>query len=434
MKTKTIATTAALLILHQLAAADNWPGLRGPNQNGSSDETDLPTKFSKTENVKWVANLPGPAGATPAIWGDHVFISSADPKTKKLHAMCLDRKSGNVLWDKAVASGFMQDDRSNLAGPSPATDGEHVFFFYGTGDLAAFDFKGNQVWQRNLQKDYGSFAFLWTFSTSPMVHDGILYMQVLQRDNSFKAHGRDVGRPDGKNDSYLLALEPATGKQIWKVTRPSKAKAESLEAFTTPVVHNHKGKEQLLITGGDCITGHDPKTGKELWRWGTWNPTRIGHWRLVPSPVAGGGVALACAPKKNPIYAVNLDTAMLAWESDDKEVSSDVSTPAYYQGDFFIINSDRKSLCRVAPDGEVHYAERIEDCNSKIEASPTVADGKIYAINHRGQAFVFSAGEYKLLHQTEMADSKDEMIRSTIAVSGGNLFIRTDHKLYCIGK
>ena len=435
MKTRILITTALLALSSQLALADNWPGLRGPNHDGSSEETGLPTKFSKTENVKWVADLPGPSGASPIIWGDHVFVSSANPETKKLHAMCFDRKSGKQLWDKEVADGYKQDDRSNLAGPTPTTDGERVYFFYGTSDLVAFDFKGNKIWHRNIQKDYGSFAFLWTFSTSPMVYGGKLYMQVLQRDVSFKAWGRDVGRADGKNDSYLLALDPKSGEEIWRVIRPAKAKAESLEAFTTPVIYKHKGKDQLLITGGDCITGHDPETGKELWRWGTWNPTRIGHWRLVPSPVAGAGVALACAPKKNPIYAVNLDNAMLEWSSEDKEVSSDVSTPAFYKGNFFIINSDRKSLCRVAPDGHVHYAERIETCNSKIEASPTVADGKIYAINHRGQAFVFSAGgEYKLLHQTEMADSKDELVRSTITVSGGNLFIRTDNKLYCIGK
>ena len=431
---KPLLITAIAILAPGLALADNWPGLRGPNHDGSSDETGLPSKFSKTENVKWVADLPGPSGATPAIWGDHVFISAANPDTKKLHAMCFDRKSGKQLWDKAVADGFKQDDRSNLAGPTPATDGERVYFFYGTGDLAAYDFEGNQVWHRNIQKDYGSFAFLWTFSTSPMVHDGKLYMQVLQRDVSFKAWGRDVGRPDGKNDSYLLALDPKTGKEIWKVVRPSKAKAESLEAFTTPVIYKHEGKEQLLITGGDCVTGHDPASGKELWRWGTWNPERIGHWRLVPSPVAGAGIVLACAPKKNPIYGVNLDTAKPDWTSSDKEVSSDVSTPAFYKGNFFIVNSDRKSLCRVAPDGHVHYAERIEECNSKIEASPTVADGKIYFINHRGQAFVFSAGEYELIHMTEMGEGKDELVRSSIAVSGGNLFIRTDSKLYCIGK
>ena len=429
MKLKSLLSLIALI--PTLALAENWPGLRGPAQNGTSTETNLPTTFSTTENVKWAADLPGPASSSPAVWGDHVFLSSADPKTKKLHAMCFDRNTGKVLWDKQVADGFQQDNRSNLAGPSPATDGEHVYFFYGTGDLIAFDFKGEEIWKRNIQKDYGSFAFLWTFSTSPLVHDGLLYIQVLQRDVSFKAHGREVGRPEGQNDSYLLALDPKTGKERWKVKRPSKAKGESLEAFSTPVIY----EDQLLITGGDCITGHDPKTGKEQWRWGTWNPTRISHWRLVPSPVAGGGVALACAPKKNPIYAVTTDgKGKLAWTSDDKEVSSDVSTPAFYDGHFFIINSDRKSLCKVAPDGEVIYAQRTES-RPKIEASPTIADGKIYAINHDGEAFVWDTGdEYKLLHRTKMAKGKNLEIRSTIVIANGNLFIRTNDKLYCIEK
>ncbi len=161
MKFPPLATAALIILSSQLANADNWPGLRGPDHNGSSSETGLPTKFSQTENVKWVVDLPGPSGSTPAIWGDHVFVSSADPASKKLHAMCFDRESGKLLWDQEVAEGFKQDDRSNLAGPSPATDGERVYFFYGTSDLVAFDFSGKQLWRRNIQKDYGSFAFLW---------------------------------------------------------------------------------------------------------------------------------------------------------------------------------------------------------------------------------------------------------------------------------
>ncbi|PYI82091.1 MAG: hypothetical protein DME26_18675, partial [Verrucomicrobia bacterium] len=118
------------------------------------------------------------------------------------------------------------------------------------------------------------------------------------------------------SDSYLLALEPATGKELWRVVRPSEAHEESLEAYSTPMPYTHNGRTELIITGGDSISGHDPATGKEIWRWGTWNPTRITHWRLVPSPVAGGGVALACAPKGSPVYALKLDSKGTLTDTD----------------------------------------------------------------------------------------------------------------------
>src|SRR5206468_3658760 len=138
--------------------------------------------------------------------------------------------------------------------PSPATDGQRVIFFYGNGDLVAYDVDGKQLWKRNIQKEYGEFAFQWTFSTSPLLYGGKLYMQVLQRD--VPANGR--GKKDVPNESYLLALDPANGKELWRQLRPSEAVAESREAFTTPVPYEEGGRKQLIVIGGDCLTGHDP--------------------------------------------------------------------------------------------------------------------------------------------------------------------------------
>jgi len=417
--------------------AQNWPNWRGPNFDGSTTAKNLPVEFSKTNGVKWVADLPGPSAATPVIWGDHVFVSSTDLKTKTLHALALDRKSGKVLWNHEVAPGFRQDDRSNLASPSPVTDGERAIFFYGTGDLVAFDFAGKQLWARNLQKEYGQFAFQWTFSTSPLLFEGRLILQVLQRD--VPANGR--GRKDGPNDSYLLALDPATGKEIWKHIRPSEARAESLEAFTTPTPYTHAGRTELLVAGGDCVSGHDPKTGAEFWRWGTWNPTRITHWRLVPSPVAAAGIVLAAAPKGAPVYAVKLggkgtlDDTSLAWTSGEREVSSDVSTPAFTDGKFYVLNSDKKILARVDP--ATGKADWLGDLGTrvKLEASPTIADGKIYMQNFKGEVFVVAAApEFKILHVAAMGDADDNDLRSGIAIAHNQLFIRTGTKLYCIGR
>ena len=434
---KRFCSLVILLSMSFSAAAENWPQFRGPHFNGSSDEKNLPDSWSMNEGVVWSVDLPGASAATPIVWGDHVFVSSTDLKGQGLLAMSFDRKTGDLKWSREVASGLRRDSRSNFAAPSPATNGEVVVFFYGNGDLVAFDFDGKQAWRRNLQKDYGEFAFLWTFSTSPIFFDGKLFMQVLQRDTP--VDGR--GFKDRKNDSYLLALDPSNGKTLWRKVRPSEARSESLEAFSTPVPFEHNGRKELLIAGGDDLTGHDPATGRELWRWGTWNPDRIGHWRLVPSPVAGDGVILVCAPKKDPIYAVraggqgNLNDDDLAWVSrEERNVSSDVPTPAFAEGDFFILSDVRNALSRVDPEsGEVKWSVSLPR-GGKYEASPLVADGKVYLVNFVGNVIVVDAEDGKIISEISMDEpTDDDPVRSSIVASHGQLFIRTSGKLYCIG-
>jgi outer membrane protein assembly factor BamB len=432
-----VLSAACLLIAATTLPAANWPQWRGPAFHGSSPETDLPVQFSKTENLKWTTALPGPSAATPIVWEDHVFVSSTDNAAQALVALCLDRTTGKVRWQHKVADGVGRDNRSNYASPSPVTDGQLVWFYYGSGELAAYHFDGKPAWSRNIQQDEGTFAMLWTYGTSPLLYDGRLYIQVLQRD--VPVSGR--GRSDGPNDPYLLALDPQTGRTLWKHIRPSDAKAESREAFTTPIPTGLGNAAQLLIAGGDALSGHDPATGRELWRWGSYNPTRIGHWRVVPSPVAAAGHAILCAPKGAPVYAIKLggqgelDDSHIGWQSTEREVSTDVSTPLLYEGRLYVLNSDRKTLARVNPaTGKVDW---IGDLGSraKIEASPTGADGKIYFQSHTGEAFVVSGGdEFKILHQAELGESDDRDTRSSIAVSGGNLFIRTAGRLYCVGQ
>ena len=441
MKYRTIlalALTAGVSMAAASVRAGDWPQWRGPNFNGSTDEKNLPSDWSKTENVAWSVPLPGEAASTPIICGDRVFLSGVDSDKDTLVAMCFDRAGGKLLWRHDLAEGTRRDDRSNFAAPSPVADGDRVIFFYSNGDLISFDFDGRRQWARNIEKDYGTFAFGWTFSSSPTLFGGKLYFQVLQRD--VPARGR--GFSDRKNDSYILAMDPATGKTLWRVVRDSKAVMESLEAFTTPIPFTHQGRGELLVVGGDALTGHDLETGKELWRWGTWNPNRVQHWRLVPSPVAGGGVILASAPKGNPVFAVKaggsglLGDDSIAWASRDvRELSSDVPTPAYYDGDFFVLSDVRKALSRVEPrSGKVKWTIDTPG-RAKYEASPTAADGKIYIVDFDGEVAVIDAADGKVLNTISMDEpARPEVVRASIAAAGGQLFIRTTRKLYCVGK
>jgi len=419
--------------------AGDWPQWRGPNFNGSTDETNLPSKLSTTEGVVWTADLSGSSASTPIIWSDRVFLSSVDQAREKLLAMCFDRTNGKLLWQKDVAEGLRRDSRSTFAAPSAVTDGKIVVFFFSSGELVCYDFKGNRKWGRNIQEDYGEFAFQWTFSSSPVLFNGTLYVQVLQRDVPAQGHGLQ----DQKNESYILVIDPKTGKTLHRQIRPSKAVRESRESFTTPIPATLSGKQQLLVIGGDALTGHDLETGKELWRWGTWNPRRITHWRHVPSPITGDGIVLVCAPKGDPIYAIKpkgagvQDESAVAWVSRDiaDEVSSDVPTPAYYDGDFFVLSDLRKYLSRVEPQtGNVKWSIRTPG-RAKYEASPLAADGKIYIISHGGEAAVINAADGKILNEAKMDDpSGGEVVRASIVAAHGQLFIRTTRKLYCIGR
>jgi len=438
-----------LLLSAATLRAENWANWRGPFHNGSSPEKNLPAKFSPTEGVKWSVALPGSSAATPIIWGDRVFLTAADGKTEKQYAICLDRQTGKELWRVETGQSAVDGQYSNTCSPSPVTDGKIVVFFYGTGDLVAFDFSGKKLWGRNI----GPFAFQWTFSTSPLLHEGQLVMQVLQRDVAVRGRGKPTG-----NESFLLAIDPATGKDLWRSLRPSDAVAESREAFSTPLPFTHNGRKELVVVGGDAITGHDPANGRELWRWGTWNPTRIGHWRLVPSPTVGEGVILACGPKNAPVYAIRagqsgtLSNKALAWQShvqpvedaaeaaptpNERDVTTDVPTPLFYEGKFYILNGTKKKLFCINPaDGKVVWSGDLGG-KSVFQSSPTAADGRIYMMNFDADVFVVQAGgtEFKLLHSANFKDVGDDTRhRSSIAISQGNLYVRTGTRLFSLGR
>ena len=387
--------------------------------------------------MKWTAPLPGPSGATPAVWDDSIFVTSPDAQ-KNLLLLCLDRKDGNVRWQKQIAIGDLTVGRGNMASPSPVTDGKSVFILYGTGDLAALDFDGNIKWQRNLGTDYGRFAYMWLYASSPLLFEGKLYIQTLQRNpapNNYPA----LAGGDPARESTLLALDPETGKTLWKHVRPTDAKDESQESYATPVPHfGADGKAQLLLVGGDCLSAHDPATGEELWRGNGLNPRKRGDMRIVASPVSAGGLAIACGPKKEPMLAFRTDgkgditTTGLAWKNEERK-TPDVCTPAFDGQHLYVVDGDGHTLtCFDPKTGEKKWTGELPD-RTVIRSSPTVADGKVYIVNEKGTVIVCAAGdEFKVLATIPMGDA--EGTRASLAVSGGQLFLRTTQALYCVGK
>ena len=262
-------------------------------------------------------------------------------------------------------------------------------------------------------------------------------MQILQRN--VPVDGR--GLPDGESKAYVLAVHPDTGETLWRHIRPTEAQNESQESHTTPIPYNHNGQKLLLIAGGDALTGHDLATGAELWRWGQWNPKRVPIGPLIASPVPGDGVALVSIPKGQPVYAVKtnetgeLDDQAIAWSSrDEKHVTTEVPTPAYYDGDFFVLSDSRKNLARLdGSTGKVKWSTPMPA--SKYEASPLAADGKLYAINFDGQVSILDATDGKVIRQISMdKPAEHEMVRASIIATHGQLLIRTTRTLYCVGK
>ncbi len=421
-----------LLSLTVPVLAENWPQWRGPNFNGSIKEKNLPTTWSKTENVAWVAPLPGYGGATPAIWGDYVFVTSPDAE-KNLNLICLNRLDGKVRWQSQVAIGDKVIGRNNMASPSPVTDGKTVFVMFGTGDLAAFNLEGKELWHRNIGKDYGKFSIMWLYGSSPLLYKDKLYVQVLQREPipGDYAHALD-DKPH--RESFLLCIDPKTGKDVWKHVRPTTAKMESNESYATPIPFEGKNGTEILVVGGNCLTGHNPKNGEEIWRCNGLN-AKDGPWmRIVPSPVTGAGMIFASAPKKEPVFAIrgggkgDITATHIAWKFE--EFPSDCVTPLFYQDRLFVLDGDRQMMTCLDPKTGNKIWQGNMGTREIFRSSPSGADGKIYCFGENGTVVVLDAGkEFKILSTIKM---DEEPCRSSIAISQGQLFIRTGKNLYCI--
>jgi outer membrane protein assembly factor BamB len=441
MHLRTLSTRSApvalwlALALTRLPAAD-WPQWRGPSFDGSTEAKGLPETWGPAESLRWAVEMPGPSGATPIILGERIFLSSYERKESQVLALCLERQSGKELWRKRIGAGKDSRERGRenyMSECSPAGDAERVVFLSGAGDLAAFSHDGAEIWRQNVQESYGGFNIMWGYASSPLLLDGRVYVQVLHRDSPYgRSRGGGQSGYKVERNSYLLALDAKTGKEIFRQVRPEEAVAESKESYSTPIPRRTGGRVEVVLQGGDCVTGHDPASGAELWRFGGWNPEKIGHWRIVASPVLAGKLVYASGPKQGPILAVEVDgsAATTKWTLDRN--TTDVATPLVYKGRIYVL-SDRNRIvtCLEAESGKKLWEGRLP-CDLYFRASLTAADDKVFAINADGEAFAFAAGpEFKLLNHAKFGGYP---AHASIAIAGDRFFIRTAEKLYCIGK
>ncbi len=425
-------------------SADNWPNWRGPHLNGSSTTArNLPVRWSETENVVWRAQLPSWAAATPVIWEDTVLVTSAEEgftpskgspglvdrainslktafnTSDRLLLLALDRKDGSVRWQAVIGEGNKILNKQNMASPTPVTNGRHIWVLTGTGTLSRLDFGGKLLWQRNLQEDYGTFGLMFGYASSPVLDGGRLYVQVL--------HGMETDDP-----SYLLGIDAATGKTLWHVERPTDAINESPDSYSTPMLATVEGKTQIIVSGGDYLTGHDRETGRELWRAGGLNPQKATNYRTIASSLVVGDIVFTPSRRK-PFIAFraggggDVSKSNRLWSTDH---GPDVPTPTSDGKRLFLLGDNGIALCFNVDDGtEIWGRNRLEP--GTYSASPLLADGKLYAISEDGATTVIEAGdEFKILSVNKL---NDYTLASPAAV-GEQIFIRTSSYLYCLGK
>jgi outer membrane protein assembly factor BamB len=395
--------------------ADNWPHWRGPAATGASQEKGLPVRWSETENVAWKLAMPARSGSTPIVWERHVFLSVGEGAELQLWAV--DRDQGTVLWKKKLGSENIVTRKQNMSSPSPVTDGKSVWVLTGTGVVKAFDFAGNERWTRDLVADHGKFGLNWGYASSPLLVDDVLVVQVL--------HGMKTDDP-----SYVIALDGATGATRWRVERPTDAKMESPDAYTTPARLDTAAGTQIVVSGGNYVTGHDPKTGKELWRAGGLNPTDAPMYRVVASPVVMGDLIFV-ASRVTPFLVYRAGGGGGVTESNvvwSLERGPDVPTPATDGEHLYVLRDQGTLSCYQAKTGEPVWVDQRVAAGT-YSASPVIADGKVYVTNEEGSTTVVRAGpKFEVLAENRL----DGYTLSSIAVSGGRLFVRTETNLYCI--
>lgn len=396
--------------------AADWSNWRGPDGLGVSAEKGFPLHWSKTNHVAWTRDLPGKGASSPVTAGDRLYVTAQTPDTG-LHLLALDRKSGATLWDVEVAKGKARAHQlHNMATPTPAADGKHVWVLFGTGDFACVDAAGKVVWQRNLAKEYGAYNANHGYGSSPMLLDGRVFVPFMHQ-----------------GPSYLLAVDAATGKNVWKQDRNFEAREEGKDSYSSALFVRTDNRTDLVLAGAEALNAYDPVTGNQRWIVkGLEAPHPYG--RTIAGATAGEGLIVAVTSgfqNRGQTVAVkaggegDVTASHRAWSFS--KFSPDCPTPVIHQGLLFTIRDDGMASCVDLNTGEAHWQERLFTENVKV--SPVAADGRIYFTSGQANcAVVKAAAKFELLARNEW----NEETLCTPALSDGRIYLRTFAGLSCL--
>jgi len=396
------------LALPCLAQAEDWPVWRGPRLDGTSLEKNIPVHWTGSSNVAWKTPLPGFGHASPIVWGDRVFTIAVVSNEQARILLCLDRKSGKPLWQQAVLVAPLEKKHSlnSHASSTPATDGELVYTAFLDKNqmlVAAYDFDGKQRW---LVRP-GPFSSMHGFCSSPIMHGNLVLVN---------------GDHDG--DSYLVALRKSDGSTVWKTPRENKTRS-----YCVPLLRELAGRNQMILSGDKCIASYDPRSGRR--HWVIDGPTDQFVASIVYNERAGLLFATGGYPDHH-ILAIRPDgsgnitgTERIVWRTT-KGVSYVPSPIA--EGDYFLVVSDAGiAHCFEAKTGAIAWTERL----GEHHASLVSANGLVYFLNDNGLTHVVRPGpKYDLVAKNELG----ERTFASPALSQGQLFLRSDKHLFCIGQ
>ena len=410
-----MARCFALLALFGLVGAtadvqaENWPRFRGPLGTGHSAEKGLPVSWDDSAIV-WAVDLPVQGHSSPIVWQDRVFLTgwTKEGDVVNRHVVCLDRTGGKLVWQHKTASGTGEDlhKMNSWATPSCATDGECVVAFFGDGGLHAFSVDGDPLWSRDL----GTFPGAWGVGASPIILGDLVIQNC-----------------DATGESYLLAVEKSTGKTVWKTPRQEKPRG----GWSTPLLIEHEGKTELVLNGEFGVQAYDPNLGKELWFCKGFNG------RGTPVPAWGNGMLYVVNGKAGDVYAIvpggsgDVTESRMQWHTPRKG-GRDLPSPILSDNVMLVISMSGIATGYDANDGTQKFKQRL---GGNFSGSPVAADGHIYIAAENGEILVLKLGDsMSIVARNTSPLSSDEVVRSSLAVSDGQLLMRSDRRLYCIGK
>lgn len=410
------AVVPSLLCICLLAAptqADRWPNWRGPTSDGGAPSGEFPIQWNADSGVTWKLKLDGPGSSTPAVWDERIFVTHG--RGKRNAVTCLSF-AGRQQWTCDVGS-YVPGKHKKATGcnSSPVTDGNQLFVYFKSGDLACLDLDGQIIWQVNLQQVYGENTLWWDLGTSPVVTAQLVIVAVQQ---------------DGP--SFIVALDKKTGQQVWKHDRTFDVPQEADQSYSTPVLAMHGGEEQVIVLGADHITGHRTRDGSEVWRVGGLNPQQEQYFRSIASPALINDMIVAPYARGKTLTGVRLGgqgdvtETHVAWVRDGD--SSDVPTPANLNGNAVICTDKGRVICVELQNGEEVWSHDLPRSRHAFSSSPIVANRHIYAAREDGTTFVLNA-KGKLVATNEL----DEYVVATPVFVDGNILIRGRESLYCIG-